>query len=71
MACSLCGSEKQSKFGAEINIHFPGLPGIDKPGVWAFPKLMICLDCGCSLFALSESQLRLLGEGVTAVAKAA
>lgn len=71
MACSLCGSEKLSKFGAEINIHVPGLLGIDKPGVLAFPKLMICLDCGCSLFALSESQLHLLGEGAAVAAKAA
>ena len=31
MTCSRCGSENQSEFGGEINLHFPGLDGIDKP----------------------------------------
>ena len=34
MPWKLCGSDKQSKFTAEIAIHFPGLKGLEKPIVW-------------------------------------
>ena len=29
-----------------MNIHFPGVQGLEVPGVWAFPKLMVCFNCG-------------------------
>lgn len=70
MACALCGSRRQREFRAEMNIHFPGLQGLDMPGVLAFPKLTVCVDCGSALLALSEAELRLLKEQ-TAVVKAA
>ncbi len=53
-----------------MNIHFPGLQGLEMPGVWAFPKLMVCFDCGSTLLTLSEGELRLLEESA-AVVKAA
>ena len=46
MPCKSCGSVNQSKFTAEMAIHFPGLQNIDKPVVWVFPELVVCLDCG-------------------------
>jgi hypothetical protein len=48
MSCLSCGSNKQSEFSAEMLIHFGGLKNLDKPGVWVFPKLLVCLDCGFS-----------------------
>lgn len=70
MACESCGSDKQTEFRSEMNIHFPGLQGLEMPGVWAFPKLMVCFDCGSTLLTLSEGELRLLEESA-AVVKAA
>ena len=64
MACSSCGSEKQAEFGAEMNIHFPGGKGLDKPTVWVFPKLQVCLGCGLTLFTIPETELRILENGI-------
>ena len=60
MACRICGSGKQQKFAAEINIHFRGLKNIDNPSVLAFPKILVCLSCGCSQFTLNETKLSVL-----------
>jgi hypothetical protein len=49
-----------------MNIHLPGLEGINKAGVLVFPKLMICFDCGSTLCALPENELRLLEREVAA-----
>jgi len=57
MECSSCGSVNQSKFIAEMGIHFPGLRNIDKPVVWVFPKLIVCLDCGTAEFVVSKDKL--------------
>jgi len=66
MACVSCKSEKFAEFGAEMNIHFPGLEGRNKAGVLVFQKLTVCFDCGSTLFALPENQLRLLEKDVAA-----
>lgn len=50
-----------------MNIHFPGMKGLDKPTVWAFPKLLVCLDCGFTEFQVEESELRLLAEGIAGI----
>jgi hypothetical protein len=63
MACSSCGSEKQTEFSAEMNIHLPGRAGYDMPGVWVFPKILVCLNCGASVFALPEAEQRALEAG--------
>jgi hypothetical protein len=62
MACTFCGSERQGKFNAEIAIHFPGLHGLDKPIVWVFPQLLVCLNCGGAYFGIPEIELALLAE---------
>ena len=66
MACRSCRSENQSELVAEINIHFPGRRGLDKPAVVVYPKLVVCLDCGFTQFMLPETELRTLGKGVAA-----
>lgn len=65
MSCTLCGSGKEVEFAAEMVIHFSfsGLKNLDKPGVWIFPKLLVCLDCGFSRFTIPEEKLALLAKG--------
>jgi hypothetical protein len=60
--CKSCQPANQSTFNGEIAIHFPGLAGLDKPVVWVFPKLLVCLNCGFTEFAIPESELRQLME---------
>jgi hypothetical protein len=55
-------AEKQKKFTSEIAIHFPGLKGLEKPIVWVFPELLICLDCGRAEFTVPETELRVLAK---------
>jgi len=62
MSCT-CGHNRERQFPAEINIHFSGMRGLDKPSVWVFPRLKVCLDCGLAQFQIAETQLRQLTEG--------
>jgi hypothetical protein len=65
MPCKSCGSVNQQKFSGEIFIHFPD---IDKPNVWVFPELVVCLDCGTAEFAVPEEELRQLAKRDAAAA---
>ena len=60
IGCKSCHSDNQSTFSSEIAIHFPGLDGLNKPIVWVFPRISICLDFGFSEFVVPEEQLRML-----------
>jgi hypothetical protein len=62
MACRRCSSENQRKFSTEMNIHFPGREGLDKPTVWVFPEVTVCLDCGFAEFSVPRAELRTLGK---------
>jgi hypothetical protein len=37
-----------------MSIHVPGLKNVDKPVVWVFPKIIVCLDCGTAEFAVPK-----------------
>jgi hypothetical protein len=63
MKCAMCTSGNQAEFVAEINIHLSGLKNIDNPGVLAFPRLLICLDCGFTQFTALKAELALLARG--------
>jgi hypothetical protein len=63
MACKGCSSHNQSKFNTEMNIHFPGYEGLQKPTVWVFPEVVICLNCGFAEFSVPEAELHLLVKG--------
>jgi hypothetical protein len=71
--CSSCGSNNQAEFASEMIVHFSGRENLDKPGVWVFSKLFICLDCGflhskipaselAQLAASASTNERLVGE---------
>jgi hypothetical protein len=62
MSCKSCKSENQRNLNGEIAIHFPGLKRLEKPIVWVFPKVLVCLDCGFTEFAIPETELRQLVE---------
>ncbi len=62
MPCPFCTSNNQTELPAEVNIHFPGLKNADKPGVFVFPRLLVCLDCGSSSFMTPASELARLAD---------
>jgi hypothetical protein len=63
--CRSCQTAVKSTLNAEIAIHFPGLEGLDKPLVWVFPKLLVCLNCGFTEFAIPEAELHVLRDDAT------
>ena len=60
MTCKGCDSDRQRVFNGEIAIHFPGLEGLDKPIVWVFPQVVVCLYCGFTEFTVPETELQVL-----------
>lgn len=68
MTCKQCGSDKHSRFKAEVAIHFSGLKGLNKPIVWVSPELFVRLKCGKAEFTVSEAELRVLEKGKAASA---
>ena len=63
MSCTVCTSINEAEFTTEMMIHFSGRRYIDNPGVLAFPKVSVCLDCGSSRFSVPEKELALLASG--------
>jgi hypothetical protein len=61
--CRACASDNQSEFPSEVILHFSGLKNVDNPGVWVFPKLLVCLDCGFGCFTVQRAELALLAAG--------
>ena len=58
MSCARCKSEDLKGFNGEIALHVPGLQGLDKPIVWVFPKVGLCLACGLAEFEVPAEQLK-------------
>ena len=69
MRCKSCGSVIDHRFRAEMGIHFPGRKNIDKPIIWVFPELIVCLNCGIAEFAVPEAELRELAKDAAAAAE--
>lgn len=63
--CKSCTSSRRMEFRGEICLHFPGgLESLDKPLVWAFPKVIVCLDCGLAQFTVPEAEVKLIEENL-------
>ena len=58
--CSRCSSECRKEFSGELAIHFTGLAGLNKPIVYVFPMLLVCLHCGLTKFIVPETELQVL-----------
>jgi hypothetical protein len=65
MSCLSCGSKKQAEFSAEMVIHFVGFKNLDKPGVWLFPAVLVCLDCGFLQSKVPAPELTSLAVGTS------
>lgn len=63
--CKSCTSENQRWFTSEIAVHFSGLKNLDKPTLFLFPKLLVCMDCGFTEFAIPDTELLVLGKQPT------
>lgn len=61
--CAACQSENQKAFTSEIALHFAGIEGLNKPIVWMFPTISVCLDCGKARFIVPERELKVLRTG--------
>ena len=48
--CPSCQSANQLEFTAEMNIHFPGMKGLDIPTVCVFPTVLISVEADCCDF---------------------
>ena len=64
MTCKSCASESPLHFGADLVIHFPSREGLDKPVVRVLPKLLVCMNCGFTEFAIPQSELKELASGM-------
>ena len=63
--CQSCASPCKMEILGEICLHFPGgLESLDKPLVWAFPKVAVCLDCGLAQFTVPDAELRQIQENL-------
>ena len=60
LICKSCGSENNGKLGGEIGLHFKGIGGLDKPIVFVFSEVVVCLSCGHAEFRVPETELRVL-----------
>jgi hypothetical protein len=59
-----CTHSNQKQFPAEINVHFPGIEMIDKPTVWVFPQMGVCMECGLAQFVIAHRELAQLGDSL-------
>jgi hypothetical protein len=65
MVCNICGGN-QAQFPSEICIHSPGPENLDKPQVFEFATVLVCLECGFASFTVSETHLTLLADPMVA-----
>jgi hypothetical protein len=65
MVCKGCHSVQLREYPAEINIQFAGKENLERPSVWVFPKLLVCLSCGFAEFRIPDTELQSLCINVT------
>jgi len=61
--CRSCSGTNLKTFDGEVAIHFPGLDGLNKPIVWVFTRLGVCLNCGFTELIVPDRELRVLTDG--------
>jgi len=64
MSCMMCTSSgDQAEFTTEMAIHFPGRKNLNRPHVFVFTNVLVCLDCGFSQLTIPEAELQKLKTG--------
>ena len=56
-SCVECAAGNRAKFAAEMILDCPGLKNLDRSGVWIFPTVLVCMDCGFGRFTAPEAAL--------------
>ncbi len=64
MPCDLCSSTNLAEFTVEMMIHLTADGSAEDPGVLAFSRVLVCLDCGASRFTTPDAELRMLRERI-------
>jgi len=67
MSCVQCASNNEAEFPTELVFHFPGLQCLDKPGIFLYPRILVCLHCGFSWFTTSAAEKALLAKDAVVV----
>jgi hypothetical protein len=67
MLCKSCSSGNLQNFQTEIAVHFKDL---NRPHVFVFPEILVCLKCGFTELVIEEDKLRLLTQDKTSAAVA-
>jgi len=60
--CKSCASSNLIELNSAICLHSTGTRGLTKDAIFAFPKLVVCLDCGATQLTLSAAELQLVRE---------
>jgi hypothetical protein len=63
MSCKQCDSEQTKTFPAEVAIRFAGVNSLEKPIVFVFANLVVCLRCGLTEFRVPANELSVLVTG--------
>ena len=63
MTCKACGHSRHGAFRAEIAIRPPGPRSLEKPPVWVFPEIRLCLERGRAEFSIPQYEVELLAKG--------
>lgn len=64
MPCISCQSDRIRRFRSEICLHFQEVGNLDKPSVFVFPEIVVCLVCGEGTFRVPEDRLVRLRDDV-------
>jgi len=62
MQCKSCSSSNLRNFSTEIAIHSEA---IDRPHIFVFPEILVCLKCGFTELVIQEDELLLLTQDKT------
>jgi len=66
ITCPSCSTNNKRTLNGEIALHFDGgLQDLEKPIVWSFPKILVCLNCGFAEFVLEDAPLQSLRQNYT------
>jgi hypothetical protein len=57
--CPKCAFESQMQFVTEVNVHLPN-PYSEQVGIFLFPRLSVCPNCGSAQFKVPSEDLRRL-----------
>jgi len=58
MSCPSCQTQSRNEYKSEIAVHFSGRENLNKPHVFLFPTILICMNCGFAEFRVEEKDLR-------------